>query len=69
MARYSSLPGWDFVAYGAVAVFLFLFANFNDNNFRANTDARDILLPWSAMVIGGALVSRVIALVGRTAAR
>ena len=69
MARYSSLPGWAFVAYGAVAVFLFLFANFNDNNFRANTDGRDILLPWTAMVIGGALVSRVIAFVVLTAAR
>jgi apolipoprotein N-acyltransferase len=69
MARYSSLPGWAFVAYGAVAVFLFLCANFHDNNFRANTDAHDILLPWSAMVVGGALASRVIASIGRTAAR
>jgi hypothetical protein len=69
MARYSSLPGWAFVAYGAGAVFLFLFANFNDNNFRENTDAHDILLPWSAMVIAGALVSRVIAFAGRAAAR
>jgi hypothetical protein len=65
MARYSSLPGWAFLTYGAGAVFLFLFANFNDNNFRANTDAQDILLPWCAMVAGGALVGRVIAFAGR----
>jgi len=69
MARYSSLPGWGFIAYGAGAVFLFLFANFNDNNFRANTDAHDILLPWCAMVACGALVSRVIAFAVRAAAR
>jgi hypothetical protein len=69
MSRYSSLPSWGFVAYGAGAVFLFLFANFNDNNFRANTDARDVLLPWAAMVVAGALVSRVIAFAGRAAAR
>jgi hypothetical protein len=67
MARSSSLPGWAFVAYGASAVLLFLFASFNDNNFRANADPRDILLPWTATVIGGALVSRVIAFVGRSA--
>jgi hypothetical protein len=54
MARYSSLPGWAFAAYGAGAVLLFLFANFNDNNFRANNDAREVLLPWSAMVLAGA---------------
>ena len=69
MARYSSLPGWVFVGYGAAGVVLFLFANFHDNNFRANTGAEDILLPWCAMVAGGALVSRTIAFAGREAGR
>ena len=69
MARYSSLPGWAFMSYGAVAVVLFLSANFNDNNFRANTTAQDILLPWCAMVFAGAVVSRLIAFAGRAAVR
>jgi hypothetical protein len=63
------LPGWIFVAYGAGAVFLFLLANFNDNNFRANTEVHDILLPWSAMIIAGALAGRGIAFAGRAGAR
>ena len=68
IARSSSLPGWAFTLYGALSVTLFLLANFNDNNFRANTAANDIVLPWCGMVVAGALVARLIAAVGRMTA-
>jgi hypothetical protein len=68
MARYASLPGWVFVAFGASGVFLFLLANFHDNNFRRTTMPSDIMLPWSAAIIGGAIVCRVIGILGRAGA-
>lgn len=68
MARCSSLPALAFAGYGAAAVVLFLCANFDDNSFRSNTNVRDILLPWGAMVTGGALVGRCIASAGRMTA-
>lgn len=65
IARWTSLPGWVFTLFGAVEVGLFLFANFQDNNFRGNTEAKDIIVPWSLMVAGAAVGARVIAGVGR----
>jgi hypothetical protein len=64
LARWSSLPGWCFVTFGAGGVALFLLANLNDNNFRENTNAGDVLWPWCAMVAAGGLISRLILLLG-----
>ncbi|HEX4796220.1 MAG TPA: hypothetical protein VH370_20695 [Humisphaera sp.] len=66
MGRDSSLPGWVFTVFGAVAAALFLLASFNDRNVRANTDLHDILLPWSARVAGGAFTASLIARAGRS---
>jgi hypothetical protein len=67
IARFTSLPSWVLTLFGGLGVGLFLFANFNDNNFRRNAVVRDMLLPWSAMVLGGALGARLIAGASRTA--
>lgn len=69
MARYSSLPGWAFTTFGGLGVCLFLVANLDDNNFRANFYLDDILLPWCLMVAGGAIGARMIAAVVRFVSR
>lgn len=65
MARHSSMPYWGFAAYGAMGVLLFLLANFNDNNFRRNTDVYMVLMPWLTMVVCGAWVGLGVAFAGR----
>jgi len=62
MARTSSLPELWFCVYGELATTLFVLANFNDNNFRANTppDPWDLLLPWCVMIFVSAMACRTI---------
>ena len=63
------IPCWATLGFGGLAVGLFLLANFNDNNFRANTGVADVLLPWSLYVTVGATVARAASFLGRQAAR
>jgi hypothetical protein len=65
----SSLPSSAISGFGALGVCLFLSANLNDNNFRANYYWSDLLLPWSLMVVGGAVAARLGAMLGRAAAK
>jgi hypothetical protein len=65
----SSLPSPAISGFGALGVCLFLVANLNDNNFRANYYWSDLLLPWSLMVVAGAVAARFGAMLGRAAAK
>jgi drug/metabolite transporter (DMT)-like permease len=69
IAKTSSLPRWSFAVFGGLGVLMFLLANFHDNNFRRSTAWNDVLIPWCAMVAGGALVTTLMAALGRAAAR
>jgi hypothetical protein len=65
----SSLPAPAVFGFGALGVCLFLLANLNDNNFRANYCWSDLLLPWSLMILGGAVAARLGAILGRAVAK
>jgi hypothetical protein len=62
---FCQLPAWVVGGYGALGMWLFLIANFNDNNFRANYTAAELMLPWSIAVAGGAVSAWLAALAGR----
>lgn len=64
---FCSLPTWVRSAFGAVTVCLFLLANLNDNNFSANIYLGDVLLPWTLYVLGGGVLSSVLAALGSRA--
>lgn len=66
---FCSLPTWVRSAFGAVTVCLFLVANLNDNNFRANIYLGDVLLPWSIYVLGGGVLSSLLAALGTRASQ
>lgn len=64
-----SLPKWVRSAFGAATVCLFLLANLNDNNFRANIYLGDVLLPWSLYVFAGGVLSSLLAAMGSRASK
>jgi len=66
---FCKLPKWVDSAFGALAVSIFLLANMNDNNFRGNTMLADVLLPWVLYVLGGGILSSLLAWLGRGASK
>jgi hypothetical protein len=62
------IPGWATLAFGGLAVVLFLMANLDDNNFRANTRPADVFWLWSLSVAAGAIIAWIVALLGSRAA-